>query len=150
GESLAGVTPADVSDTAFPYMSSRRLTVGGAAVLALRVTYVGELGWELSAPIADGLALWDALWSVGIPLGLVAAGYRAIDSLRLEKGYRYWSAEATPEHTPYEAGLGFCVRLDKGDFIGRDALVKQKADGLTSKLGCLTLAGPTVGAPGGE
>ena len=81
---------------------------------------------------------------------MVAAGYRAIDSLRLEKGYRYWSAEVTPEHTPLEAGLGFCVRLDKGDFIGRDALVKQKAEGLTSKLVCLTLAEPTVVALGGE
>jgi len=149
-EILARVTRADVSDAAFPYMSSRRLAVGAVDVLALRVTYVGELGWELYAPVADGLALWDALWSAGSPLGMVAAGYRAIDSLRLEKGYRYWSAEVTPERTPYEAGLGFCVRLDKGDFIGRDALVKQKADGLAVKLVCLTLADPTVVALGGE
>jgi 4-methylaminobutanoate oxidase (formaldehyde-forming) len=131
-------------------MSARRLAVGEASILALRVTYVGELGWELYAPMGDGLALWDALWAAGRPLGMVAAGYRAIDSLRLEKGYRYWSAEVTPEHTPLEAGLGFCVRLDKGDFIGRDALVKQKAEGLTSKLVCLTLADPTVVALGGE
>ena len=149
-EILARATADDVSDIAFPYMSSRRLTVGGVDVLALRVTYVGELGWELYTPVAGGLALWDALWSAGSPLGMAAAGYRAIDSLRLEKGYRYWSAEATPEHTPYEAGLGFCVRLDKGDFIGRDALVKQKADGLRTKLVCLTLADPTVVALGGE
>ena len=149
-EILARATRDDVSDEALPYMSARRLTVGDAAVLALRVTYVGELGWELYAPIADGLALWDTLWSAGSPLGIVAAGYRAIDSLRLEKGYRYWSAELTPEHTPFEAGLGFCVKLDKGDFIGREALVKQKADGLTAKLACLTLADPTVVALGGE
>ena len=149
-EILSRVTREDVSDMAFPYMSARRLMVGGASVLALRVTYVGELGWELYAPTADGLALWDALWAAGSPLGMVAAGYRAIDSLRLEKGYRYWSAEVTPEHTPLEAGLGFCVRLDKGDFIGREALVKQKAEGLTSKLVCLTLAEPTVVALGGE
>jgi glycine cleavage system T protein len=149
-EILAGVTPDDVSDTAFPYMSSRRLTVGAATVLALRVTYVGELGWELYTPIDNGLALWDVLWAAGTPLGMIAAGYRAIDSLRLEKGYRYWSAEVTPEHTPFEAGLGFCVRLDKSDFIGREALVKQKAEGLTTKLVCLTLADPTVVALGGE
>jgi glycine cleavage system T protein len=149
-EILSSATRDDVSDAAFPYMSARRLTVGSATVLALRVTYVGELGWELYTPIADGLALWDALWTAGSPLGLIAAGYRAIDSLRLEKGYRYWSAEVTPEHTPYEAGLGFCVRLDKGDFIGRDALAKQKAEGVTTKLVCLTLADPTVVVLGGE
>jgi glycine cleavage system T protein len=149
-EILARVTGDDVSDAAFPYMSARRLTVGDARVLALRVTYVGELGWELYTRTATGLTLWDALWSAGVPSGLRAGGYRAIDSLRLEKGYRYWSAEVTPEHTPLEAGLGFCVRLDKGDFIGREALVRQKAEGLTSKLACLTLADPTVVALGGE
>jgi 4-methylaminobutanoate oxidase (formaldehyde-forming) len=149
-EILARATRDDVSDAAIPYMSARRLTVGGATVLALRVTYVGELGWELYTPVTDGLALWDALWTTGSPLGLIAAGYRAIDSLRLEKGYRYWSAEVTPEHTPYEAGLGFCVRLDKGDFVGRDALVKQKAGGVSTKLVCLTLADPTVVVLGGE
>jgi len=81
---------------------------------------------------------------------MLAAGYRAIDSLRLEKGYRYWSADVTPEHTPWEAGLGFCVRLDKGDFIGREALVKQKADGVATKLVCLTLADPASVVIGGE
>jgi 4-methylaminobutanoate oxidase (formaldehyde-forming) len=149
-EILARVTRDDVSDTAFPYMSARRLTIGGAAVLALRVTYVGELGWELYAPMVDGLRVWDALWAAGRDVEMLAAGYRAIDSLRLEKGYRYWSAEVTPEHTPWEAGLGFCVRLDKADFIGRAALVKQKAEGLQTKLACLTLADSSVVALGGE
>jgi glycine cleavage system T protein len=149
-EILAGVTRDDVSDAAFPYMSARRLTVGDAGVLALRVTYVGELGWELYTPTATGLALWDALWSAGAASGLRAGGYRAIDSLRLEKGYRYWSADVTPEHTPLEAGLGFCVRLDKGDFVGREALVRQKAEGLSRKLACLTLADPSVIVLGGE
>ena len=149
-EILARATRDDVSDAALPYMSARRLTVGNANVLALRVTYVGELGWELYTPTAEGLALWDALWAAGSPVGMLAAGYRAIDSLRLEKGYRYWSAEVTPEHTPLEAGLGFCVRLDKGDFIGREALVKQKAEGLSTKLVCLTLADPAVVVIGGE
>ena len=149
-EILARATRDAVSDAAFPYMSARRLTVGKANVLALRVTYVGELGWELYTPTADGLTLWDALWAAGSPVGMLAAGYRAIDSLRLEKGYRYWSADVTPEHTPWEAGLGFCVRLDKGDFIGREALVKQKADGVATKLVCLTLADPASVVIGGE
>jgi len=149
-EILARATGEDVSDGAFPYLTARRLGIRTASVLALRVTYVGELGWELYAPMADGLAVWDALWAAGSPAGMLAAGYRAIDSLRLEKGYRYWSAEVTPERTPWEAGLGFCVRLDKGDFIGRDALVKQKADGLAEKLVCLTLADPASVVVGGE
>ena len=92
-------------------------------VLALRVTYVGELGWELYCPTEFGLALWDALWQAGEAHDLRAGGYRAIDSLRLEKGYRVWSSDITPEDTPYQAGLGFAVRLDKrGGFIGQEAL----------------------------
>jgi glycine cleavage system aminomethyltransferase T len=97
--------------------------------LAMRVTYVGELGWEFYCPTEYGLRLWDTLWAAGLPEGMVAAGYKAIDSLRLEKAYRYWSAEVTPDYTPYQAGTGFAVKLDKGDFLGRDSLVKQKADG---------------------
>ena len=149
-EILAHATRDDVSAAAFPYMGARRLTIAGVSVLALRVTYVGELGWELYATTADALSLWDGLWSVGAPAGMLAAGYRAIDSLRLEKGYRYWSAEVTPEHTPWEAGLGFCVKLDKGDFIGREALVRQKQMGIGTKLVCLTLADPSRVALGGE
>jgi glycine cleavage system T protein len=149
-EILTRAVREDVSDAAFPYMTARRLTIGNAKVLALRVTYVGELGWELYSPMADGLAVWDALWAAGSPAAMLAGGYRAIDSLRLEKGYRYWSAEVTPEHTPWEAGLGFCVRLDKGDFIGREALVKQKTEGVTTKLVCLTLADPASVVLGGE
>jgi len=149
-EVLARATRDDVSDRAFPYMTARGLTVGKANVLALRVTYVGELGWELYTPMADGLSVWDTLWAAGSPVGMLAAGYRAIDSLRLEKGYRYWSADVTPEHTPWEAGLGFCVKLDKGDFIGREALVKQKTDGVATRLVCLTLADPASVVTGGE
>ena len=149
-EILARATRDDVSEGAFPYMTARRLAIGAANALALRVTYVGELGWELYAPMADGLAVWDALWAAGSPAGMLAGGYRAIDSLRLEKGYRYWSAELTPERTPWEAGLGFCVKLDKGEFIGREALVRQKAEGLAEKLVCLTLADPASVVIGGE
>jgi glycine cleavage system aminomethyltransferase T len=86
-----------------------------------------------------GLRLWDTLWEAGQSEGMVAAGYRAIDSLRLEKGYRYWSGEISPDYTPLEAGLGFAVNLDKGDFIGREAILKQKAEGIKTKLICISL-----------
>jgi 4-methylaminobutanoate oxidase (formaldehyde-forming) len=147
---LGAVTDADVSNAAFPYLTARDIAVGRAPVLAARVTYVGELGWELYVPAEYGLEVWDALWEAGRPHGLMAAGYRAIDSLRLEKGYRYWSADVTPDDTPYEAGLGFAVRLGKGDFIGRAALVRQQAEGLRRHLACLTLAEPRALALGGE
>jgi 4-methylaminobutanoate oxidase (formaldehyde-forming) len=86
-----------------------------------------------------GLRLWDTLWEAGEPEGMVAGGYKAIDTLRLEKAYRYWSAEISPDYTPYEAGLGFAVKLDKGDFIGRQALLKQKEGSITRKLCCMVL-----------
>ena len=120
-------------------MTAQQIMVGNVPVLALRVTYVGELGWELYAPTEYGMQLWDTLWQAGQPLGLVAGGYRAIESLRLEKGYRYWSADITPEYNPYEAGLGFSVRLNKGDFIGREALLAAKAAGPRRKLCCITV-----------
>jgi 4-methylaminobutanoate oxidase (formaldehyde-forming) len=147
---LAATTSADVSNAAFPYLTARELAVGRVPALATRVTYVGELGWELYAPMEYGLELWDTLWEAGRPHGALAAGYRAIDSLRLEKGYRYWSADVTPDDTPYEAGLGFAVKLGKGDFVGREALVRQRAEGVRRKLACLTLADPAWVALGGE
>ncbi len=101
-------------------------------------------------PPEYGAHLWDTLWEAGQPDGLVAAGYRAIDTLRLEKGYRYWSADIGPDYTPYEAGLGFAVKLDKGDFIGRAALVAQKQAGLRRQLSCLTLADPSAIVMGNE
>ena len=113
--------------TAFPYMSVREITIGNVPVRALRVTYVGELGWEIYCPTEYGLGLWRTLWEAGEAHGLVAGGYRAIDSLRLEKGYRVWGADITPDETPYEGGVGFCVKLDKeGGFIGREALVEAE------------------------
>jgi glycine cleavage system T protein len=147
---LQKVSPADLSNAAFPYMSARRITVGDVPALALRVTYVGELGWEFYCPMEYGQRLWDTLWEAGAPHGLVAAGYKAIDSLRLEKGYRYWGAEITPDYTPFEAGLSFAVKLDKGDFVGRAALLKQKAAGLKRKLCCLSLADSRVIVQGKE
>ena len=140
---LAPLTRADLGDDAFPFLTARELTVGHVPALALRVTYVGELGWELYAPSEYGRTLWTALWEAGREHGLVAAGYRAIDSLRLEKGYRAWSSDITPDETPFEAGLGFAVALDKDvDFLGREALVAAKAAGPRKRLRCLVLDDP--------
>jgi 4-methylaminobutanoate oxidase (formaldehyde-forming) len=137
---LQPLTDADLSNDAFPYLTAQRITVGTVPCLALRVTYVGELGWELYCPIDRGLELWDTLWRAGSPFGMVAGGYRAIDSMRLEKGYRVWSTDITPEDNPYEAGLGFAVRLSKAvEFIGKDALLKAKANGVSRRLRPLLL-----------
>jgi len=132
----------------FPYLQARELAVGCVPCLALRVTYVGELGWELYCPTEFGLALWDAIWEPGRALGLVAGGYRAIDSLRLEKGYRVWSSDITPDDTPFEAGLGFAVKLDKGDFIGREALLARQEP--ERRLCCLVLTDARAVALGSE
>ena len=137
---LEKVTMDDVSNAGFPYMTSKQITIGDIPVRASRVTYVGELGWEFYCPTEYGLRLWDTLWEAGKPEGMVACGYKAIDSLRLEKGYRYWSGEISPDYTPYEAGIGFAVKLDKADFIGKDALVKQKAEGIKRKLCAMTIS----------
>jgi glycine cleavage system aminomethyltransferase T/glycine/D-amino acid oxidase-like deaminating enzyme len=135
----------------FPYMSMRETTVGDVPVRALRVTYVGELGWELYCPTEYGLALWSTLWEEGRPHGMVAGGYRAIDSLRIEKGYRVWGADVTPDETPFEGGLGFCVKLDKpGGFVGREALLEARELGPRFRLCCLTLADPRSVALGNE
>ncbi len=150
---LQPLTKDDLSNEAFPYLTAREITIGDVPVLALRVTYVGELGWELYCPSEYGRALWKALWDAGVPHGMVAGGYRAIDALRLEKGYRVWSSDITPEETPYEAGLGFAVKLDKGaDFIGHEALAAIRGEGgvLQKKLRCLVLDDPRSVCLGNE
>ncbi|MGZ5333157.1 MAG: GcvT family protein [Solirubrobacterales bacterium] len=150
-EILAPLTPQDLGNEAFPYMNVREITVGDVPVRALRVTYVGELGWELYCPTEYGLGLWRALWEAGEPHGMVAGGYRAIDSMRLEKGYRVWGADITPDDTPYEGGVGFCVKLDKpGGFIGREALARAVEAGPRKRLRCLTLTDPRSVALGNE
>jgi glycine cleavage system T protein len=147
-EILQPLTTTDLANEAFPYMTAHELAVGRVPCLALRVTYVGELGWELYCPVDLGLALWDTLWEAGREHGLVAGGYKAIDSLRLEKGYRVWGADITPEDTPFEAGLDFAVKLDKGDFIGREYLSDRQ--GPARLLRCLTLGDPRAVALGSE
>jgi glycine cleavage system aminomethyltransferase T/glycine/D-amino acid oxidase-like deaminating enzyme len=128
----------------FAYMRMRELTVGNVPVRALRVTFVGEPGWELYCPADYGDSLWRTLWEAGRPHDLVAGGYRAIDALRLEKGYRVWGADITPDDTPLEAGLQFCVR-DGGGFIGADALGEPRR-----RLRCLVLEDPRSVALGNE
>ena len=148
---LASLTPADVSDEAFGFMTSQQITVGDVPVRALRVTFVGEHGWELYASTEYGAALWSRLVSVGEEHGLVPCGYRAIESLRLEMGYREWGSDVTPETNPYEAGLGFCVHLDKpGGFVGDTALQQAKATGPGRKLSLLVLDDPRMVVLGSE
>jgi len=138
-EVLQAVSPADVSNAAFPYMTAQTVNIQGASVWAQRVSYAGELGWELYIQPADALAVFDALMDAGRTHGIRPAGYKALDSLRLEKGYLYWSGDITPEDNPLEAGLGFCVRFSKPDFIGLEALLAVKRKGTSTKVCALTL-----------
>ncbi|MBS1881601.1 MAG: aminomethyltransferase family protein, partial [Actinobacteria bacterium] len=147
---LQSLTPADLGNEAFPYMTVQEITVGDVPVRALRVTYVGELGWELYCPTEYGLGLWRTIWAAGQEHGILAGGYRAIDSMRLEKGYRVWGADITPDETPYEGGVGFCVKLDKGEFVGSEALGAAVEDGPRHQLVCVTLADPRRVALGNE
>ena len=147
---LSRVCEDDVTDVGFPYMTARRIVINDIPALALRISYVGELGWEIYAPFEQGLRLWDLLWKAGRPLGVVAAGGGAFDSLRLEKGYRLWGNDIHTEVNPFEAGTGFAVRMRKGDFIGRDALRAVRAQGVARRLCCLTLDKPDAVVMGKE
>lgn len=138
---LASATRDDVSDGAFPFAHAREIGIAGQRVRALRITYVGELGWELHVPL-DGLAeVYDALMATGH--GLRPAGYRAIESLRLEKGYRAWSSDITPNDTPFEAGLGWAVKMRANvPFLGREALEKAQRDPLRKRLAGFAVEDP--------
>jgi 4-methylaminobutanoate oxidase (formaldehyde-forming) len=150
-EILRNLTTAELDDDAFPFMTARRLTIADESVLALRVTFVGELGWELYTPRGSGARMWSDIWAAGHELGLVAGGYQAIDSMRLEKGYRVWSRDITPETTPWEAGLGFCVKLDKpGGFEGRDALLAARDRGPARRLRAIVMQDPRAVVLGSE
>jgi len=129
-ELLQSVTPDDLSNGAFPFGTSREIELGYALVRATRITYVGELGWELYIPTEFALGVYDAIVAAGEPFGLRHAGYHALNSLRIEKAYRHWGHDITEEDTPLEAGLGFAISWKKpGGFIGRDALARQKESG---------------------
>src|SRR5207342_842618 len=148
---LSAVTDVDVSNEAFPYLTARYVNVGEVGpVWAQRISYAGELGWELYGQFAMGERAWDLLWAAGREHGMVAAGGGAFDSLRLEKGYRLWGQDIHTEHDPFEAGLGFAVRMDKGEFQGRAALEMILERGLTQRLACMTFDDPSVVVMGKE
>jgi dimethylglycine oxidase len=149
-ELVQSLSPDDLSTEAFGFFKARRIYIGEVPVVGLRVSYVGELGWELYTTADLGLRLWDLLWEAGRPLGVIAGGRGAFSGLRLEKGYRMWGTDMTTEHDPYEAGLGFAVKLDKGDFVGREALLRRKEEGPRRKLSCLLLDDPEVVVMGSE
>jgi dimethylglycine oxidase len=140
----------DFSNEAFGFFNARYAYLREVPVTALRLSYVGELGWEIYTTSDMGLRLWDLLWDVGQPYGVAAGGRAAFNSMRIEKGYRAWGTDMTTEHDPYEAGLGFAVKADKGDFIGREALAKRKEAGPRRRLVCTVLDDPDVVVMGYE
>ncbi|MGA4947955.1 GcvT family protein [Streptomyces lydicamycinicus] len=144
------LTRDDFSHQAFGYFRARQTYLGHVPVTAMRLSYVGELGWELYTTADMGLRLWDTLWEAGQEHGVIAAGRSAFNSLRLEKGYRAWGHDMTTEHHPYEAGVGFAVRPAKGDFVGRAALEGMTEETVSRRLTCLTLDDPAAVVLGKE
>ena len=144
-EVLGAVSDSDVSNAAFPFGAWRELMIGGAPVRALRVTYVGELGWELHMPVETAGGVYDLLMEAGRPHGIANAGYRAIESLRLEKGYRAWGSDIGPDHSPLEAGMAWAVKLKQNTpFQGREALAEQSTQPLKKRLACFTVDDPNI------
>ncbi|KAB8183630.1 GcvT family protein [Microbispora catharanthi] len=143
------LTDADFSNQGFRYFRAKKAYIGTVPVTALRLSYIGELGWELYTTADLGAKLWDTLWEAGQRHGILAGGRGAFASLRLEKGYRSFGTDMTFEHDPYEAGLGFAVKMDKGDFIGREALERRK-ENVRRRLTCLTVDDPTQVVMGRE
>jgi dimethylglycine dehydrogenase len=131
---LAKLTDADVSNEIFPWLTAQEIIIGVAPVRAMRVNFVGELGWELHHPIEYQIHLFDALLEAGAEFGIGHCGMRAMDSLRIEKSYRMWAQDLTTEYSAFEAGLDRFIHLDKGDFVGRDALVRQKQSGVPQRF----------------
>ena len=150
-EVLQTVTDADMTNEAFPFATARTIPIAGAPILAIRITYVGELGWELHIPTESAVNVYGALIAAGAPFGIRNAGYRAIESLRLEKGYRAWGADIGPDHTPIEAGLAWAVR-QKPDarFRGREAVDAQRRSGVSKRLVGFTVDDPAVNLLGRE
>jgi glycine cleavage system aminomethyltransferase T/glycine/D-amino acid oxidase-like deaminating enzyme len=147
---VQSVSDDDFSETGIRYFRAKEAFIGSVRVTAMRVSYVGELGWEIYTTADAGLSLWDTLWKAGEPLGVFAGGRAAFDSLRVEKGYRFYGRDMWTEHDPYEAGLGFTVNLDKEGFVGRDALLRRKEAGPRQVLTCLTLDDPARVVMGSE
>lgn len=139
---LESLCKEDVSNEGFPFYTAKQIYIGSVPCVALRLSYAGELGWEIYTATEYGLGLWDQLWNAGRKFGIIAAGGGAFDSLRLEKGYRLWGADIHSEYNPIEAGLGFAVKLQKGAFLGRDSIEAIKAKPLSKKLCCLVMEDP--------
>jgi glycine cleavage system aminomethyltransferase T/glycine/D-amino acid oxidase-like deaminating enzyme len=139
---LQPLSKTDFSHKAMGYFRSKQAYIGQVPVTAMRLSYVGELGWELYTTADMGRKLWDTLWEAGQKYGVIAAGREAFNSMRLEKGYRSCGTDFTAEHDPYEAGVGFAVRMDKGYFVGRDAIEGRSAETVTRKLTALTIDDP--------
>jgi len=148
---LSKVTSSDLDNDQFRFATIREIEIAGAIVRAIRITYMGELGWELHVGIAHSGRVYDALFEAGRAFGITNAGYRAIESLRLEKGYRAWSSDITPNDSPFEAGLGWAVKL-KTDipFLGREACEKIVSDPQVKRLCCFTVDDPAVVLHGRE
>lgn len=135
---VSSVSGDDFSNAGLKYFRTKRASIGGIPVTAMRLSYVGELGWELYASADVGHRLWDILWEAGRAHGIVAAGRAAFNALRLEKGYRSWGTDMTTEHEPFESGLGFAVKTGKTGFVGSDRL-ESRANASTRRLHCLTI-----------
>ncbi|WP_458107645.1 FAD-dependent oxidoreductase [Arthrobacter sp. R3-55] len=136
---ISTVSSDDFTNDGLKYFRAKKVTIGGVNVTAMRLSYVGELGWELYTSADNGQRLWDALWKAGQPFGVIAAGRAAFSSLRLEKGYRSWGTDMTTEHDPFEAGLGFAVKMTKENFVGKAALEGRTEEGSARRLRCLTV-----------
>ena len=149
-EVLAGLSASDLTNAAFPWLTGKEITLGGIPLRALRVNYVGELGWELHAPMARLGELYDLVWAAGAPHGIADFGVYTVNSLRMEKAYRAWGSELTNEITPLEADLERFLAWDKGDFTGRDALAARRDERLATKLVYLELDTGDADARGGE
>ena len=148
---LSQVTEMDLGNESFPFGTCCSIKIQDHYVWALRVTYVGELGWELHMPLNSAETVYNVLIESGKSSGIANAGYRAIESLRLEKGYRAWGADITADTTPFEAGLGWAVKLKSGsEFIGREALLAQQKQPLQKRLACFTIEDPDVVLVGRE
>jgi 4-methylaminobutanoate oxidase (formaldehyde-forming) len=149
---LGAATEADVSDAALPLRQAHPIRIAGAEALAARISYAGELGWELYLPREQAVGAWDRLMDAGAARDLVPFGYRALEGLRLEKGYRYYGTDLTMLETPDEAGLGAFVRPGKGPFVGREAIIAARSPGVTrpTRLRTVTLPGGYAPVYGGE
>ena len=139
---LENLIEADLTNEAFPFATAQQVDIAYGKSIAVRMSFVGELGWELYIPTEFSLNVFDTLMTAGAPHGLKLVGLHALDSLRLEKAYVHWGADVTPDTDPFEAGLGYCVKLEKDDFIGRTALLRKKESGLKRKRVVFTLKDP--------